>query len=49
VPDSHWFSVTNKKGDDMTDIIKQLIDSNEPFTFSDDYKKFKRIEDPFLK
>lgn len=48
VPTGKWFTVINKAGEDMTDIIKQLIDSHEQFEFSDDYKKFKRLDDIFL-
>lgn len=49
VPTGQWFSVINKSSEDMTDEIKQLIDGNEPFVFTDDYKRFKRQDDPFLK
>lgn len=48
VPVDKWFTVINKAGEDMTDIIKQLIDSHEQFEFSDDYQKFKRLDDTFL-
>lgn len=47
MPTGKWFSVVNKSGEDMTEIIKQLIDGHEQFEFSDDWKKFKRLEDLF--
>lgn len=49
VPIGQWFSVINKSNEDMTGEIKQLIDGNEPFVFTDYMKRFKRQDDPFLK
>jgi hypothetical protein len=40
-----WFSVVNRNGDDLTELIKDLIDGKEHFEFSDDWKRFKRLQD----
>lgn len=49
VPIGDWYSVVNKSGVNMTELIKELIDSNEQFELSDDYKRFKRLDDTFLR
>lgn len=41
-----WFSIVNRNGDDLTELIKDLIDEKEYFEFSDDWKRFKLIEVP---
>jgi hypothetical protein len=43
-----WFNVKDKKINDLTEFIKRLIDDGEHFEFSDDYTKFRRLEDYFL-
>lgn len=48
VPLNKWFKVINKEGDDMTQVIKDLIDSREQFEFSDDYRYFRRLDDSWL-
>lgn len=48
VPIDQWFSVINKSNEDMTPLLKDLIDNQEQFELSNDYKKFKRIDDSWL-
>ena len=47
LPFNVWYTVFTKDGHDLTPIIKELIDTGQPFEFSNDYKKFRRIEDNF--
>ena len=49
LPYNVWYNVKSKNGDDLTEIIKELIDSGEQFEFSNDYKKFRRLENIFWK
>lgn len=46
VPTDKWYSVVNKAGVNLSELIKELIDSGE-FTFelSDDYQRFRRLSD----
>jgi hypothetical protein len=44
VPTGKWFSVITSAGD-VTEIVKELIDSNEQFIFSDNMNQFKRISE----
>jgi len=48
LPFGEWFSVKNKAGEDLTNQIKELIDGGEQFELSNDYKRFKRLFDPFI-
>jgi hypothetical protein len=49
LPYNIWYTVITKDGDDLTEIIKELIDGGSPFEFSNDYKKFRHLEDIFWK
>jgi hypothetical protein len=47
VPTGVWYSVTNKSGVSMVELIKELIDQQQHFELSDCYTRFKRLEDYF--
>jgi hypothetical protein len=45
VPTGQWFSVVNKAGVNLTNIICDLIDAGDHFQISSDWTKFKRLDD----
>lgn len=44
IPKSEWFDIGNRNDyDKITKIIKKFIDRGDPFEFSTDYKKVRRV------
>lgn len=37
-----WYSVFDSKGNNLTEVIKELIDGGWPLTFNEAYTLFKR-------
>lgn len=49
VPSFKWYSVFTEAKKDLTADIKELIDWGYHLEFSSDWKRFRRLEDYFLK
>lgn len=46
LPTDKWYSVVNKAGINLSELIKELIDSGEyTFELSECHQKFRRLSD----